>query len=99
MKLNDVERPLEHFHYDTFRVPENPLDSFEKLTVSFRTDPDGEISSLSAPLDLRVADIIFKRVAEARTVSELAAREAVTLLRGDGPNGQPPLITLRRKPL
>ena len=66
MTLNDIRRPLEHFHYDTFRVPEDPLDSFEKLTVSFRTDPDGEIASLSAPLDSRVADIVFKRVAEAR---------------------------------
>ncbi|HJX83348.1 MAG TPA: DUF3471 domain-containing protein, partial [Candidatus Angelobacter sp.] len=64
--LNDIKRPLEHFHYDTFRVPEDPLDEFEKLPLSFQTDPDGEINAVSAPLESNVADIVFKRVAEAR---------------------------------
>src|SRR5208283_3281455 len=54
MKLNDVERPLEHFHYDTFQVPENPLDSFEKLRVTFPTDAQGEISTLQANLEPNV---------------------------------------------
>jgi len=66
MTINDLKRPLEHFHYDTFQVPANPLDSLEKLKLSFRTDPEGEISSLSAPLETHVADIVFKRVAESR---------------------------------
>ena len=39
MKLNDVERPLEHFHYDTFQVPANPLDPFEKLRVTLPNRP------------------------------------------------------------
>jgi len=66
MTLNDIKRSLEHFHYDTFRVPENPLDAFEKLTVSFQTDPEGEIAAVTAPLESNVADIVFKRVAESR---------------------------------
>ncbi len=66
MKLNDVERPLEHFHYDTFQVPENPLDSFEKLRVTFPTNAQGEISTLQANLETNVKEIVFTRAPEKR---------------------------------
>lgn len=66
MKLNDVQRPLEHFHYDTFQVPADPFDPFEKLRLSFLTDPQGELSSITATLEANVRDIEFKRVAERR---------------------------------
>ncbi|HWZ43423.1 MAG TPA: serine hydrolase [Candidatus Saccharimonadales bacterium] len=66
MTLNDIHRPLEHFHYDTFQVPANPLDPFEKLRLTFQTDPQGDLSSLSATLDSNVKDIVFQRVAEQR---------------------------------
>lgn len=66
MKLNDVERPLEHFHYDTFQVPENPLDSFEKLRVTFPTNAQGEISTLQANLEANVKEIVFTRAPEKR---------------------------------
>lgn len=66
MKLNDVERPLEHFHYDTFQVPENPLDSFEKLRVTFPTDAQGEISTIQANVEPNVKEIVFTRAAEKR---------------------------------
>jgi anti-sigma factor RsiW len=39
-----------------------------------------------------------ERVAEARTVSELAARGAVDLLREERPEASSRLVTLRRKP-
>ena len=66
LKLNDVERPLEHFHYDTFQVPENPLDPFEKLRVTLPTDAQGELSKVEANLEANVKEIVFKRVAEKR---------------------------------
>jgi CubicO group peptidase (beta-lactamase class C family) len=66
LTLNDIHRPLEHFHYDTFQVPANPLDPFEKLKLTFQTDPQGELSSLSTTLDSNVKDIVFHRVAEQR---------------------------------
>jgi len=66
MKLNDVERPLEHFHYDTFQVPADPLDPFEKLRVTFPTDPQGEVSTLTATLEPNVKAIVFTRVADSR---------------------------------
>jgi CubicO group peptidase (beta-lactamase class C family) len=66
MKLNDVERPLEHFHYDTYQVPENPLDPFEKLRVTFPTNAQGEIATVQATLDSNVKDIVFTRAPEKR---------------------------------
>jgi Domain of unknown function (DUF3471)/Beta-lactamase len=55
---------LAHRHYDSFQLPYvfgelNPDD----LVISFATDRDGNIASLSAQLEPLVADIIFTRAA------------------------------------
>ncbi len=62
MKLNLVEKPLEHYHYDIFQVPANPLDPFEKMKITFMTGLDGDIDSLSMPLEPNVKDIVFTRM-------------------------------------
>ena len=64
--LNRISRPLDHFHYDTFQIPANPKDEFEKLKVTFNTNLKGDISSLSMPLEPTVEPIVFTRVAEKR---------------------------------
>ena len=61
MSLNLLTSPLRHFHYDTFEVPENPVDPLEKTKVMFGTDLAGNISSLSIPLQPDVKDIVFTR--------------------------------------
>jgi hypothetical protein len=63
-KLNDLTRTVEHFHYDTFAVPPDPIDPIEKLKISFITDLNGDISSVSIPLEETVKSIVFDRVAE-----------------------------------
>jgi len=55
---------LAHRHYDSFQLPYvfgelNPDD----LVISFTTDRDGNIASLSAQLEVLVADIVFARAA------------------------------------
>jgi CubicO group peptidase (beta-lactamase class C family) len=55
---------LAHRHFDSFQLPYvfgelNPDD----LVISFATDRDGNIASLSAQLEPLVADIVFTRVA------------------------------------
>ena len=57
-----LEAALSHRHYDTFEVPQilyelNP----DRLAISFTTDRDGNIASLSAQLEPMVADIVFRR--------------------------------------
>jgi CubicO group peptidase (beta-lactamase class C family) len=56
---------LKHFHYDVFQVPENALDRLERTKVAFHTNWNGEIDSLSSPLEPDVQDIVFRRVADA----------------------------------
>ncbi len=66
LTLNRISRALDHFHYDTFQVPANPKDEFEKLKVTFNTDLQGDISSVSMPLEPTVKPIVFTRVPEKR---------------------------------
>jgi CubicO group peptidase (beta-lactamase class C family) len=62
LSLNKVSRSLEHYHYDIFQIPENPLDQFQKMKVQFFTGLDGEIDSLSIPLQPDVKDVVFARM-------------------------------------
>ena len=66
MTFNRLTRPIEHFHYDTFSVPADPLDDLEKLKLTFITDLNGDVSSLSMPLESHVKPIVFDRAAEKR---------------------------------
>ena len=77
LTLNKVTRPLEHFHYDQFQVPADPLDQFEKMKVMFLIDFDGEISSLSMPLQPDVKDIVFTRLPD-RQLTERSFIEPFT---------------------
>jgi CubicO group peptidase (beta-lactamase class C family) len=57
-----LSAPLSHRHYDTFEVPQIPYElNPDRLAISFTTDRDGNIASLSAQLEAMVADIVFKR--------------------------------------
>ena len=55
--------PLAHRHYETFEVPRLPYElNPDGLAISFTTDRDGNVASLSAQLEAMVADIVFMRV-------------------------------------
>src|SRR5215813_3255898 len=59
-----MTEPLVHRHYDTFELPEAPDRLLpDRLTISFSTDREGNIASLSAPFEVLVKDIVFTRVA------------------------------------
>jgi CubicO group peptidase (beta-lactamase class C family) len=60
--LNKVTRTVEHYHYDVFQVPADPLDNLQKMKLQFLTDMDGEISGISMPLQPDVKDIVFTRM-------------------------------------
>ena len=77
LTLNKVTKPLEHYHYDQFQVPADPLDPFEKMKVMFLTDYDGDISSLSMPLQPDVKDIVFTRMPD-RQLTQRSFIEAFT---------------------
>ncbi|WP_426527631.1 serine hydrolase [Bradyrhizobium sp. McL0615] len=56
--------PLTHRHYETFELPEVPDRLLpDRLAITFLTDRDGNIVSLSTPLEPVVKDIVFTRLA------------------------------------
>lgn len=61
---NDLTFKVEPFHYDIFEFEYKPLDI--RVMATFTTDPKGNISELSAPLEPFVSDIIFTRRADSR---------------------------------
>ena len=68
---------LSHRHYDSFQLPYvfgdlNPDD----LVITFATDRDGNIASLSAQLEPQVADIVFTRAPPASAWTPRSARRA-----------------------
>lgn len=79
MTLNKVSRKMEHYHYDVFQVPADPLDPFEKMKVMFLTDLDGDISSISMPLEPTVKDIVFTRMPD----RQLLDRSFIQAFTGD----------------
>jgi CubicO group peptidase (beta-lactamase class C family) len=60
------EWPMEHYHYDVFRVKEG-LEGrnagFAGLPVTFRYDRSGSIERVEIPLERNVSDIVFERLA------------------------------------
>lgn len=72
-----LDTALNHFHYDTYECVTNPVTQ-DKLTLRFETDLDGEIASLSVPMDPLAPAIVFKRVAD----PEMRTRAFLTPLTG-----------------
>jgi CubicO group peptidase (beta-lactamase class C family) len=59
-----MDATLEHRHYETFELPHAPDRLLpDRLAITFLTDRDGNIVSLSAPLEPMVKDIVFARLA------------------------------------
>jgi len=55
---------MAHRHYETFQLPEVPDRLLpDGLAITFLTDREGNIVSLSAPLEPLVEDIVFARLA------------------------------------
>ncbi len=55
----EKEFELRHYHYDVFTMIEE--DGRPWLNFTFHTDENGRISSVSAPLEPAVGDIVFKK--------------------------------------
>jgi hypothetical protein len=54
---------MTHRHYETFELPEVKDRLLpDQLAITFLTDREGNIVSLSAPLEPMVKDIVFARV-------------------------------------
>jgi CubicO group peptidase (beta-lactamase class C family) len=66
--LNDLEFSLEHWHYDVFRISEEHQDMSRPLLgikLSFQNGANGEVATVSAPLEAHANEIVFQRRASA----------------------------------
>jgi YD repeat-containing protein len=77
LKINKITESVAHLHYDVFQVPDAPFDPFAKLKVSFFSDSNGDISSLTLPLETNVKDIVFTRLPD-KQLTERSFIEAFT---------------------
>lgn len=95
LTYNRFTSTLKHFHYDVWEVPPNKLDRLERTKVMFLTDWNGDVSSLSVPMETGVKDIVFHRIADASLKDpkvlepyagnyELGPNTVAVTLRGDG---------------
>jgi hypothetical protein len=65
MTYNGITTPMEHWHYETWSglevKGEKADNTFENFRIRFETDNEGEVSSVAAPMEPAVADIVFTR--------------------------------------
>ncbi len=68
MRYNDIEAPLEHWHYDVFNAADNKGGdpTFEKTKFLFRSDFDGEIQAVEVDMEPLVKPIVFKKKSDPR---------------------------------
>jgi CubicO group peptidase (beta-lactamase class C family) len=66
LTYNGISAPLEHWHYDTFNGLKGDDPTFEDAKISFRTDLNGRVAELVAPLEATVDSIVFKKKPDAR---------------------------------
>jgi CubicO group peptidase (beta-lactamase class C family) len=59
-----LDLPISHRHYDLFELGADWSIWFENMTVQFHTDREGDIASLSVPLEPAVEPIVFRRMPE-----------------------------------
>jgi hypothetical protein len=64
-KLMTIELPMEHFHFDVFRLkpPPNALPNVARLRwrIAFTTNVDGEVTSLTVPVEPALGATTFAR--------------------------------------
>jgi CubicO group peptidase (beta-lactamase class C family) len=63
---NGITTPLEHWHYETFNGLKAEDPSFSDFKLTFRTDVNGKVAALEAPMEATLDEIIFKKKPAAR---------------------------------
>ena len=95
LTYNGFTSPLDHWHYEVFRAPDDRANRLEQTRVQFETDLEGEVSTLNVPLEPNVPPTKFTRRAPAEMTSraflepltgvyEVSGIEAEVSLREDG---------------
>ncbi|MET0554803.1 MAG: hypothetical protein ABW221_17305, partial [Vicinamibacteria bacterium] len=78
LAYNGFTTPLDHWHYEVFRAPDDRSNRLEQTRVRFETDLEGEVSTVEVPMEPNVAPTVFTRTAPA----EMKARPFLEALMG-----------------
>ena len=64
-RLNGIELPLKHYHYDTFEIGDiRYIVPLKGRKLSFFLDKKGDVDKVAVPLEPQLKDIVFNRVPE-----------------------------------
>ena len=77
LTFHTMTTTAQHWHYDVWRSPHNPLDPLQETEIMFNTDWEGDIASLSCSMEPNVKDIVFTRQPD-RRMSERSFLEPLT---------------------
>jgi CubicO group peptidase (beta-lactamase class C family) len=64
--INGIVSALEHWHYETFNAKKIEDPTFDGFKLTFRTNVNGHVSAVEAPVESSLEDISFARKPEAR---------------------------------
>ena len=64
--INGIVSDLEHWHYDTFNVKKIEDPTFDGFKLNFRTNSNGFIASVEAPVEASLEDTSFARKPDAK---------------------------------
>jgi len=61
-----MQSTAQHWHYDVWRTPHNPLDLLQETEIMFNTDWEGNVASMSSSMEPAVKDIVFTHMPDRR---------------------------------
>ena len=61
LEFHGFVTPLDHWHYEVFRAPDDKRNRLEQMRVQFETDLAGEVSGVAVPVEPNVAPLVFAR--------------------------------------
>lgn len=93
LSYNKFTTPLEHWHYEVFQSPADRQNPLELTRVQFNSDFNGEVASLSVPLEPNVEPIVFSR----QPPAEMHDPKFLEPLAGDYDNGGVPVTIAVRE--
>ncbi|MBI5493426.1 MAG: serine hydrolase [Deltaproteobacteria bacterium] len=92
-RFNNMDLPLEHWHFDTFRAAKNPVEpEAEGILFTFVNNADGDVERVDVPMEVLAPPVRFLRRPDAR----LSDPRFLALLAGDYDlAGRPLTFTVR----
>jgi len=93
LSYNKFTTPLDHWHYEVFQSPADRQNPLELTRVQFNSDFNGEVASLSVPLEPNVEPIVFSR----QPPAEMRDPKFLAPLAGEYDNGGVPVTIAVRE--